>query len=233
MSGGGGVHPPRSQTFINEPPNHRGVVSKHQSMNDHGNQQSPSAKQAVSHLRRTRSDHVMSSRSRENSNSRSGSPRRVGEDVFEMLQNMRKKITDNFLLGFPSPFGRRRERRPSSRSSDKDGPATLPENGAEVNGEGESPNMEEYEFVENIELNHMDGFVLGGKKEPGRGHCFQPIQLATPTWCDQCGDFIWGISKQCLKCQRKWLIFIIYFLIQNRYPSEFLFLVKLFLRSSY
>lgn len=37
----------------------------------------------------------------------------------------------------------------------------------------------------------------------GAGHNFQPAQFKNPTWCDRCGDFIWGACKtqQCLQCQ--------------------------------
>ena len=35
----------------------------------------------------------------------------------------------------------------------------------------------------------------------GIGHKFEPCHLTNPTWCDYCGDFIWGIFKQCLRCQ--------------------------------
>uniref|UniRef100_A0A3Q3N9X9 Phorbol-ester/DAG-type domain-containing protein n=1 Tax=Labrus bergylta TaxID=56723 RepID=A0A3Q3N9X9_9LABR len=33
-----------------------------------------------------------------------------------------------------------------------------------------------------------------------RGHNFQPCSHAQPTWCDLCGDFIWGLYKQSLRC---------------------------------
>jgi len=39
---------------------------------------------------------------------------------------------------------------------------------------------------------------LGGKL--GLGHNFQLISLTNPSWCDHCGDFIWGLNKQCIKC---------------------------------
>jgi len=32
------------------------------------------------------------------------------------------------------------------------------------------------------------------------GHRFISANLIQPTWCDKCGDFIWGIYKQCLIC---------------------------------
>ncbi|XP_023699001.1 ras association domain-containing protein 1-like isoform X2 [Paramormyrops kingsleyae] len=35
---------------------------------------------------------------------------------------------------------------------------------------------------------------------PGEGHAFEPCSLAQPTWCDLCGEFIWGLYKQSLRC---------------------------------
>ena len=32
------------------------------------------------------------------------------------------------------------------------------------------------------------------------GHRFISASLSQPTWCDKCGDFIWGVYKQCLIC---------------------------------
>lgn len=37
-------------------------------------------------------------------------------------------------------------------------------------------------------------------EEKGEGHDFQPCSQAQPTWCDLCGDFIWGLYKQSLRC---------------------------------
>lgn len=37
-------------------------------------------------------------------------------------------------------------------------------------------------------------------EESGEGHNFQPCSHAQPTWCDLCGDFIWGLYKQSLRC---------------------------------
>lgn len=37
----------------------------------------------------------------------------------------------------------------------------------------------------------------------GRGHSFLPCHLRNPTWCDCCGDFIWGLFKQCVRCKSK------------------------------
>lgn len=40
-------------------------------------------------------------------------------------------------------------------------------------------------------------------EEKGEGHNFQPCSHAQPTWCDLCGDFIWGLYKQSLRCVSK------------------------------
>ncbi|CAG2216663.1 RASSF1 [Mytilus edulis] len=34
-----------------------------------------------------------------------------------------------------------------------------------------------------------------------KGHDFVLQHLSNPTWCDECGDFIWGLYKQCLRCR--------------------------------
>jgi len=35
------------------------------------------------------------------------------------------------------------------------------------------------------------------------GHAFVSVNLHAPTWCDNCGDFIWGVYKKCLICTSK------------------------------
>lgn len=39
--------------------------------------------------------------------------------------------------------------------------------------------------------------------ESGKGHDFQPCSHTQLTWCDLCGDFIWGLYKQSLRCDSK------------------------------
>ncbi|XP_065845623.1 ras association domain-containing protein 1-like [Oscarella lobularis] len=37
---------------------------------------------------------------------------------------------------------------------------------------------------------------------PSGGHEFEPTSISSPHWCDQCGDFIWGIFSQPYRCKR-------------------------------
>ncbi|GMR49947.1 hypothetical protein PMAYCL1PPCAC_20142 [Pristionchus mayeri] len=45
-----------------------------------------------------------------------------------------------------------------------------------------------------------DLLTIGGTKK-GTGHEFSSISLLHPTWCDKCGDFIWGFRQQASKCK--------------------------------
>lgn len=53
------------------------------------------------------------------------------------------------------------------------------------------------------------------KSGPGRGHEFAPCQLTNPTWCDKCGDFIWGLYKQCQRCNSEYMTPCFLFYISN------------------
>lgn len=45
----------------------------------------------------------------------------------------------------------------------------------------------------------------GREGEGGEGHKFVPTQLLNIiTWCDKCGELIWGFYKQCLRCTCKY-----------------------------
>ncbi|XP_022297766.2 ras association domain-containing protein 1-like isoform X2 [Crassostrea virginica] len=52
------------------------------------------------------------------------------------------------------------------------------------------------EFGDHIEMAHFGHVELFVK-----GHDFVLQQLSNPTWCDECGDFIWGLYKHCLRCK--------------------------------
>lgn len=74
---------------------------------------------------------------------------------------------------------------------------------------------------EHIEMAHFENGIgdygeYAGTllRAPAKGHDFQAQQLSHPTWCDECGDFIWGVYKQCLKCNCEYIITIfVFFLI--------------------
>lgn len=38
-------------------------------------------------------------------------------------------------------------------------------------------------------------------QQPGKGHNFQSMSAAHPTWCDKCGDFMWGFLTHAVKCE--------------------------------
>ncbi|XP_025022482.1 ras association domain-containing protein 1 isoform X2 [Python bivittatus] len=48
--------------------------------------------------------------------------------------------------------------------------------------------------------------LLGGQTDPklteelGEGHLFRSCTQSQPTWCDLCGEFIWGVYKKRLRC---------------------------------
>jgi hypothetical protein len=68
-----------------------------------------------------------------------------------------------------------------------------------------------YEVHEKIELAHFDYMFATGtlRDRPqlklGEGHEFTMTPITNPTFCDYCGDLIWGMTKKCLKCSRKYL----------------------------
>ncbi|KAH1167494.1 ras association domain-containing protein 1 isoform X1 [Mauremys mutica] len=48
--------------------------------------------------------------------------------------------------------------------------------------------------------------LLGGQSDPrltgqlGEGHAFRPCTRGQQTWCDLCGDFVWGGPRKSLQC---------------------------------
>lgn len=43
------------------------------------------------------------------------------------------------------------------------------------------------------------------RQNSGKGHVFLPCHLRNPTWCDLCGEFIWGLFKQSVRCKSKYI----------------------------
>lgn len=57
---------------------------------------------------------------------------------------------------------------------------------------------DDFEVIERLELADLrDDPQLG---VPNHGHRFVPVNLKAPNWCDKCGEFIWGMYKQCYIC---------------------------------
>ncbi|XP_030633307.1 ras association domain-containing protein 1-like [Chanos chanos] len=59
------------------------------------------------------------------------------------------------------------------------------------------------ELLNRVRIIRLIGDTMRGPQlaeDTGEGHNFQPCSHAHPTWCDLCGDFIWGVYKQSLRC---------------------------------
>ena len=134
------------------------------------------------------------------------------QDSHGAVLNMKKKLTHNIEhysnlfqeITFPLLF-----RRSGRNQCAGTGSRNRHDSGRSNNNKSESCLLSEqsdtdYPAIENIELYQFDGFVFGSERESGHGHCFTPLQLKAPTWCDRCGEFIWGVYKQCLRCQSKY-----------------------------
>uniref|UniRef100_A0A8C3TEG9 Uncharacterized protein n=1 Tax=Chelydra serpentina TaxID=8475 RepID=A0A8C3TEG9_CHESE len=52
--------------------------------------------------------------------------------------------------------------------------------------------------------------ITPGKSDPrltgqlGEGHAFRPCTRGQQTWCDLCGDFVWGGPRKSLQCAREY-----------------------------
>ncbi len=142
---------------------------------------------------------------------------------YGLMQHMKKRLSDNvehysnMFHQMALPLILRKGKNARSRSQSREGRRSHSQGRAAAaqnrksyhegtNGERHS-DEEEYVFVEHIELQQMDGFSWTGQPEAGKGHDFKQVQLKNSTWCDKCGDFIWGIYKQCLVCKSKYFTF--------------------------
>jgi len=83
----------------------------------------------------------------------------------DMISHVRRKISNNFQhysnllqgLTLPMLFRETRVRRESERDNED--------------------LLDEFEFVESIELHDMEGFIFDSEREIGQGHNFLPVQL--------------------------------------------------------
>ena len=133
-----------------------------------------------------------------------------------VMYNVRRKFTNNMEhysnmlqdMAFPIIFRRREVKEGRNNPDIRQRPQSDFITTATSLNHGDSGPLDisGFEFVENIELHHLDGFVFSSQKERGRGHQFEGLKLTTPTWCDKCGDFIWGVYKQCLRCKSEYNI---------------------------
>lgn len=136
-------------------------------------------------------------------------PENLSVDVFDAIkQKIVRGVSESyksFFQGLPLPF-----RRKSSRGTPED-----------------DPSSQRMLTQEQIEMAHLGQEYYVDPDLPVwfRGHLFVPHQLYSPTWCDKCGDFIWGLDKQCVKCNRKYSIFVI---VTNLHISHMLVAIKLY-----
>lgn len=105
------------------------------------------------------------------------------EDVFGVIKRKLSKVQADLESNCESVIQRILPGRRKSSSSSR--PSSL-----YSESEGEWPML-----LEHIEMASMK------QRETGRGHQFVTCQLMNPTWCDKCGDFIWGLYKQCERCK--------------------------------
>lgn len=98
-------------------------------------------------------------------------------DVFDAIKRKVVSFSENFLMQGFLPFRRKAS---SNESTPEDVNCSRP---GSLGGE----TIEMSRFGQQRELTM-------------KGHEFYLQQLSNPTWCDECGDFIWGLYKQCLRC---------------------------------
>ncbi|XP_063797465.1 ras association domain-containing protein 1 isoform X1 [Pseudophryne corroboree] len=62
---------------------------------------------------------------------------------------------------------------------------------------GKAPTILQRSLRRRVLLGQDDNLPQG---KVGEGHYFQPTSHTQYTWCDLCGDFIWGIYRKSLRC---------------------------------
>ncbi|KAL3983209.1 Ras association (RalGDS/AF-6) domain family protein [Acanthocheilonema viteae] len=61
---------------------------------------------------------------------------------------------------------------------------------------------EETDYGDTLALQHFGPLknLITGCSHPGKGHDFLSLSVTHPTWCDKCGDFMWGFLTRAVKC---------------------------------
>uniref|UniRef100_A0A1I8EGE1 Phorbol-ester/DAG-type domain-containing protein n=1 Tax=Wuchereria bancrofti TaxID=6293 RepID=A0A1I8EGE1_WUCBA len=61
---------------------------------------------------------------------------------------------------------------------------------------------EEANYGDTLALQHFGPLknLITGCSHPGKGHDFLSLSVTHPTWCDKCGDFMWGFLTRAVKC---------------------------------
>ncbi|MCP9265382.1 Phorbol esters/diacylglycerol binding domain protein [Dirofilaria immitis] len=61
---------------------------------------------------------------------------------------------------------------------------------------------EEADYEDTLALQHFGPLknLITGCSHPGKGHDFLSLSVTHPTWCDKCGDFMWGFLTRAVKC---------------------------------
>lgn len=85
------------------------------------------------------------------------------------------------------------------------------------------------EFIVNF-VNRKAGKKREADEKPKpssvRGHGFIPFQLRNPTWCDLCGEFIWGLYKQCVRCKSKYIAGVVSLFTYSLHTPHVDFLIR-------
>ena len=118
-------------------------------------------------------------------------PRRRSQDQHQPFANVEfgKSVRDTFRL---------KRRKKKTADSDTYGAVDF-DNALGAESRAVSSGSKQYHQSKSLK-------PFGGKL--GLGHNFQLISLTNPSWCDHCGDFIWGLNKQCIKCSSEYVCII-------------------------
>ncbi|OZC10615.1 phorbol esters/diacylglycerol binding domain protein [Onchocerca flexuosa] len=71
---------------------------------------------------------------------------------------------------------------------------------------------EEADYEDTLALQHFGPLknLITGCNHPGKGHDFLSLSVTHPTWCDKCGDFMWGFLTRAVKCDNNPRKFALY-----------------------